>query len=132
MRTRSPTADPLPELTPGAADARGCSAPGSCATAACSCAASSRATGALSLAAEIDRAFAERERHDAGGSAAPGYYEEFAPREGSGEPVVRSWIKQGGGLLAADAPKLHFEMMELFARRAAARSWSAATSASRR
>jgi hypothetical protein len=70
---------------------------------------------ALALAAEIDRAFAERERHDAGGGAAPGYYEEFAPRPGSGEPVVRPWIKQGGGLLAADAPKLHFEMMELFA-----------------
>jgi hypothetical protein len=70
---------------------------------------------ALALAAEIDRAFAERERHDAGAGAAPGYYEEFDPRPGSGEPVVRPWIKQGGGLLAVDAPKLHFEMMELFA-----------------
>jgi hypothetical protein len=70
---------------------------------------------ALALASEIDRAFAERERHDAGGAPAPGYYEEFVPRDDSGEPVVRPWIKTGGGLLAADAPKLHFEMMELFA-----------------
>ncbi len=71
---------------------------------------------ALALAAEIERAFAERERHDAGGAApAAGYYEEFAPQPESGEPIVRPWIKQGGGLLAADAPKLHFQMMELFA-----------------
>jgi uncharacterized small protein (DUF1192 family) len=69
---------------------------------------------ALHLAAEIDRAFAERERQDAGQAAAPGYYEEFPPQARYGDVVGRGWIEQGGGLLAADAPKLNFEMMELF------------------
>ncbi len=70
---------------------------------------------AEAMAKEIDRAFAERERHDEGKRAKEGYYDEFVPEPGSGEPVVRGWIKQGGGLLAADAPMLHFQMMELFA-----------------
>jgi hypothetical protein len=69
---------------------------------------------ALGLAERIDRAFDERERHDSGGSPAPGYYEEFSPQPRFGDVVGRTWIKQGGGLLAADAPMLHFEMMEMF------------------
>jgi len=69
---------------------------------------------ALHLAERIHRGFEEREYHDSGGSAAPGYYEEFRPQPRFGEVVGRAWIKQGGGLLAADAPILHFEMMELF------------------
>jgi hypothetical protein len=45
----------------------------------------------------------------------PGYYEEFRPtaRYG-GEVFGRPWIKQGGGLLAADSPMLNFRMMEMF------------------
>jgi hypothetical protein len=70
---------------------------------------------AEAMAAQIDQAFKQRERSDAGRSVRDGYYEEFAPEPGAGEPVVRGWIKQGGGLLAADAPMLHVEMMELFA-----------------
>ncbi|HEY2160585.1 MAG TPA: phytanoyl-CoA dioxygenase family protein [Solirubrobacteraceae bacterium] len=66
------------------------------------------------MAKQIDAAFAQRERYDAGRSVQEGYYEEFIPDPRAGEPVVRGWIKQGGGLLAADAPALHFEMMELF------------------
>jgi hypothetical protein len=70
---------------------------------------------ALALAGQIDRGFDERERQDSGdGAAAPGYYEEFRPRANYGDVVGRGWIKQGGGLLAADAPMLHFQMMELF------------------
>jgi hypothetical protein len=69
---------------------------------------------ALALADEIDRSFDERERHDSGGSAAAGYYEEFRPHERYGDVFGRSWIKQGAGLLAADAPILHFQMMQLF------------------
>jgi hypothetical protein len=69
---------------------------------------------ALRLAERIDRGFEEREHHDSGGSAAAGYYEEFSPQPRFGEVVGRTWIKQGGGLLAADAPMLHFEMMEMF------------------
>jgi hypothetical protein len=70
---------------------------------------------AEAMAARIDEAFEQRERDEAGGRIDPGYYEEFVPDPRLGEPVVRGWIKQGGGLLAADAPLLHFEMMELFA-----------------
>ena len=70
--------------------------------------------GALALAEEIDHGFAQRERRDAGEVPAAGYYEEFAPRTGFGDEIVRPWIKQGGGLLAADAPKVHFQMMERF------------------
>lgn len=69
---------------------------------------------ALGLAERIDRAFDERERQDSGRSAVPGYYEEFGPQPRYGDVVGRTWIQQGGGLLAADAPMLHFEMMELF------------------
>jgi hypothetical protein len=69
---------------------------------------------ALGFAKEIDRAYAQRERVEAGRNAKAGYYEEFAPEPGSGEPVVRGWIKQGGGLLAADSPRLHFEMGQMF------------------
>ena len=70
---------------------------------------------AEAMAKQIDKAFGQRERHDSGKRTDPGYYEEFVPEPGAGEPVVRGWIKQGGGLLAADAPMLHSEMMELFA-----------------
>jgi hypothetical protein len=69
---------------------------------------------ALRFAAEIDRSFAERERGDAGGQIAEGYYEEFAPRPGSGLPIARDWIKLGGGVLAVDTPMLTFRMLELF------------------
>jgi hypothetical protein len=69
---------------------------------------------ALAFAGEIDRAYEQRERVEAGRSAKAGYYEEFQPEPGSGEPVVRGWIKQGGGLLAADSPRLHFQMAQMF------------------
>jgi hypothetical protein len=69
---------------------------------------------ALSMAEGIEHAYAVREEHDAGRRADPAYYEEFQPDPRLGEPVVRGWIKQGGGLLAADAPRLHFEMGQMF------------------
>jgi hypothetical protein len=68
---------------------------------------------ALRFAGEIDQAFAERAKQDAGGSAAEGYYEEFHPDEAFGM-AARSWVQEGGGVLAADAPKLMFEMLEMF------------------
>ena len=61
-----------------------------------------------------ERAFGERERHDAGLSVTDGYYEEFAPHARYGPVVGRGWIEQGGGLLAADAPLLCFRLMEMF------------------
>jgi len=69
---------------------------------------------ALGFAAQIDRSFSEREAHDTGTAPAAGYYEEFSPRPGSGEPIAREWIKMGGGVLAVDTPRLTFEMMEMF------------------
>jgi hypothetical protein len=68
---------------------------------------------ALRLAEEIDRAYAERERFDETGEVTPGYYEEFQPHNRFGEVEGRRWIKQGGGLLAADSPILDFSMMEM-------------------
>jgi hypothetical protein len=69
---------------------------------------------ALGFAARIDRTFAERERYDAGEPAAAGYYEPFTPNPRFNDVVARPWIKDGGGVLAADSPILTFEMMELF------------------
>jgi hypothetical protein len=69
---------------------------------------------AVELASGIDRAFGQRERHDAGRSVTEGYYEEFQPSSRYGPVVGRGWIEQGGGLLAADAPLLNFQMMEMF------------------
>jgi len=70
---------------------------------------------ALAFAGEIDRGFAERAKAiDATGTPAEGYYEEFEPLERYGEVTVRPWMVAGGGLLAGDAPKLCFEMLELF------------------
>jgi hypothetical protein len=68
---------------------------------------------ALRLAALIDRAYGERERLEAGGTAAEGYYEEFQPHPRF-EPPGREWIRVGGGLLAADSPLVCFAMTEAF------------------
>jgi hypothetical protein len=69
---------------------------------------------ALAFAAQIDRAFAERDKLKEGGRAAEGYYEEFSP-EPPFEPIIaRQWIREGGGILAADSPMLSFEMLEMF------------------
>jgi hypothetical protein len=67
---------------------------------------------ALAFAERIDRAFAERERE----RPAEGYYEEFVPNIRFTGVFGRDWIKDGGGLLAADSPRVAFEMHELFRR----------------
>ena len=71
---------------------------------------------ALHFADQIDRAFEERERHDQGGKPADGYYEEFSPEARYDGMTSRSWIKEGGGVLAVDSPLLSFEMIEMFER----------------
>lgn len=68
----------------------------------------------LKLGEEIDRAFEERRRQENGQPAAEGYYKEFEPHARYGSVFGRTWIEQGGGLLAADAPMLSFAMMEIF------------------
>ncbi len=69
---------------------------------------------ALRFAQQIDRAFAERERHDTGSPIADGYYEEFNPHSRFNPQMGRGWVKEGGGLLASDSPRLSFEMTEMF------------------
>jgi len=71
---------------------------------------------AEAFALDIDRAFAERDHADDGGEAAPGWYEEFATHPRFNPVTERPWIKEGGGVLAADSPHLSFEMLELFRR----------------
>ena len=71
---------------------------------------------ALDFAAQIDRAYAERNKMAEGQSPAPGYYEEFEAREPFDIHVgARSWVQAGGGLLAPDSPLLATEMLDLFA-----------------
>lgn len=71
---------------------------------------------AIRFAEQIDRAYAERERHDAGERFDDGYYSEFVPDPRHTGPIARGWIKQGGGLLAADSPLLSSEMRQLLNR----------------
>jgi hypothetical protein len=70
---------------------------------------------ALRFAELIDRSFAERERLQGGGRAADGFYEEFEA-ESPYDAVAdqRPWIKEGGGVLAVDAPMLTAEMIDMF------------------
>jgi hypothetical protein len=70
---------------------------------------------ALRLADDVDRAFEERNTLVDGGSVDNPHYEEFEPDP----PFVlteRQWIRDGGGVLAADCPKLMFAMLDLFDR----------------
>jgi Phytanoyl-CoA dioxygenase (PhyH) len=69
---------------------------------------------ALDFAAEIHTAFAERDKHDVGEPHSREYYNEFQPHARFGPIDSRGWIKMGGGVLAADSPKLACEMIDLF------------------
>jgi hypothetical protein len=70
------------------------------------------------LAGDIDRAFAVRQgAHpygDGGGADADGYYDELAP-EPPRRITGRGWIAEGGGVLAADSPRLFTAMLDAFA-----------------
>jgi Phytanoyl-CoA dioxygenase (PhyH) len=70
---------------------------------------------ALRFAAQIERAFEEREKFLQGQPAEEGYYEEFLPAtpEYVEALSVRPWIREGGGVLAIDSPMLSAEMVEL-------------------
>ncbi|MGH2956568.1 MAG: hypothetical protein ACRDL6_06195 [Solirubrobacterales bacterium] len=75
---------------------------------------------ALSLADGIDRAFAAREEHVAGNGTGDGFYEELPavpPNEAIPE-AQRSAVRDGGGVLAADSPRVAFEMFDVFERAA--------------
>jgi Taurine catabolism dioxygenase TauD, TfdA family len=71
---------------------------------------------ALSLAEEVNRAYSERDRYAEKLQPEPGYYEELQP-EPPNEPIPhRVAVKLGAGLLAADSPRVAFEMFEAFGR----------------
>ena len=66
---------------------------------------------ALELADGIDTAYARREAREAGESPDDGFYDEFVPDERFGG-LFRHWIKEGGGLLGADSPRLTYRFFE--------------------
>jgi hypothetical protein len=70
---------------------------------------------ALRMAADIDRAFEERATIHDGGSVKDPYYEEFDPDSGF-SLAERQWVRDGGGVLAADCPKVMFDLTDLFER----------------
>jgi hypothetical protein len=71
---------------------------------------------ALALAEDIDRAFEARDAAVNGASGDPRYYSEFMPAPAFRESLGRDWIAGGGGLWAADSPRLLFEMLDTFDR----------------
>ena len=71
---------------------------------------------ALALAAGIERAYEERERRDAGAPYDDSLISDFSPRPPFRDAEERPWVKVGGGLLAADSPRINFEMTSRLAR----------------
>jgi hypothetical protein len=71
---------------------------------------------ALAVAQEIDKAFDARDAAAAGRAGDPRYYSEFMPAPAFRESLGRDWIAGGGGLWAADSPRLLFEMLDTFDR----------------
>jgi hypothetical protein len=72
---------------------------------------------ALRFGEEIDKSFEEREKVlSSSHPAEEGYYEEFMARTAEYQEAlrVRPWIREGGGVLAIDCPKLFAQMLELF------------------
>lgn len=65
------------------------------------------------MAKDIDRVHAIRSSLGDGESDPDGYYDELEPEP----PFIvweRTWIEKGGGVLAADSPRLLFEMLDCF------------------
>jgi hypothetical protein len=65
------------------------------------------------MAADIDHSFDVRKQAQAGTPDPDGYYDELDPEP----PFIigeRSWIEEGGGVLAVDSPRLLFDMLESF------------------
>jgi len=66
---------------------------------------------ALALAADIDHSFAVRDKLGEGEADPEGFYDEIEPREGF-YVAEREWVEEGGGVLAADAPRMLFDMLD--------------------
>lgn len=67
------------------------------------------------LAGGIESALDVRASRSEGATDPGGYYDEFEPAPPF-KIAERPWIEEGGGLLAADSPRLMFEMIEGFER----------------
>jgi len=66
------------------------------------------------LAEGIDRSFAARDASENGGGGREGYYEELQA-EPPNQPIPhRGAVKDGGGVLAADSPRVAYDMFEVF------------------
>ena len=71
---------------------------------------------ATELAEGIDHAYAVRDSLPTtpmGKADEEGHYQEFHPKPPNGPLLERRFIEESGGLLAADSPRLAFEMIEL-------------------
>jgi len=68
---------------------------------------------ALELAADIDRSFEIRAKLDEGQRDPDGYYDEMEPEAPFRIPE-REWVEEGGGVLAADSPRMLFDMLDAF------------------
>ena len=67
------------------------------------------------LARGIDRSFAERSSGASGGPSSEAYYEELTLDAPNPQlENLRGWIQSGGGVLAADCPRLAFDMFQIF------------------
>lgn len=67
----------------------------------------------LRIANDIDRSFEARLTLAPGESDPDGLYDELEAEEPF-EVTARSWVQEGGGVLACDSPRLMFEMLEAF------------------
>jgi hypothetical protein len=68
---------------------------------------------AAAFAVQVEHAFGERARKQAGQEWDHAYYEEFRA-EGPFRNPLRPWVEKGGGLLVVDSPTLAFDLLELF------------------
>ena len=72
-------------------------------------------TDALRLAGDIDLSFEIRDRLEEGQRDPDGYYDEMEPESPFRIPE-REWVEEGGGVLAADSPRMLFDMLDAFER----------------
>ena len=68
---------------------------------------------ALQLAKDIDHSFAVRAKLNEGEADPDGFYDEIEP-EAPFRVAEREWVEEGGGVLAADSPKMLFDMLDAF------------------
>ena len=68
---------------------------------------------ALALADEIDRSFTQCDLALAGEPSDRFLYDPFEPEPGF-EISTRSWVREGGGVLAVDSPRVALSMLEAF------------------